>query len=52
MSVPGKASFWQRVFTFGLSFLSKTCKKAKNNAKKMEQQTPVENEVKTIQTLK
>ena len=50
MSMPGKASFWQRIFTSGLSFLSETCGRAKNNTKKMEQQTPVENELKTIQT--
>ena len=52
MNMSGKASFWQRVFTFGLSFLSETCRRAKINAKKMEQQTPVKNEVKAIQTLK
>lgn len=50
MGVPGKASFWQRVLAFDLLFFLETCGRVKNNAQKMEQQSPVEHEVKDIQT--
>ena len=50
MGVPGKASFWQTMLAFHLSFFPEICGRVKNNNQKMEQQTPVEHEVKAIQT--